>query len=109
MQATETEVEKKEPKRRGSALPGLARELQKMTEVSTAKLAALAKEEGEKLARKAAEVVEAARLAESREQDDHAKVRAGLNTITGGAVERLVRVNNDEDIKAFLRDKGWRV
>src|SRR5215813_12218658 len=109
MQATETVVEKTQRKRRGSSLPGLVRELQKMTEASAAKLIEIAKEEGERLASKAAEVVEAARLAETREQDDHVKVRAGLNTITGGAVERLVRVSSDEDIKAFLRDKGWRV
>ena len=109
MQATETGSEKKERNRRGSALPALVRELQRMTEASSSKLVEIAKEEGEKLVKKVAEVVEAARLAEAREQDDHAKVRAGLNTITGGAVERLVRVSNHEDIKAFLRDKNWRV
>jgi hypothetical protein len=106
---TEAPVEKKERKRNGSPLPSLARELQKMTEASTATLAEFAKEEGEKLTRKAAEVENAATVAAARERDDHAKVRAVLNTITGGAVERFVRVSTDEDSKAFLRDKGWRV
>lgn len=109
MQSTETVVEKTPRKRRGSSVPAEARELQKMTEASFAKLLEVAKEEGDKLIKKAAEIGEAARLAAAREEDDHARVRAGLNTITGGAVERLVRVSSDEDIKAFLRDKGWRV
>lgn len=106
---TERPIEKKERKRNGNALPSLVRELQKMTEASAARLMELAKEEGEKLTRKAAEVANAAIVAEAREREENAKIRAGLNTITGGAVERLVRVSTDEDIKAFLRDKGWRV
>jgi hypothetical protein len=108
-EAIETPVEKKERKRSGNPLPSLVRELHKMTEASTARLAEFAKEEGEKLTRKAAEVESAATVAVARERDDHAKVRAALNTITGGAVERFVRVSKDEDLKAFLRDKGWRV
>ena len=105
----ETLVEKKERKRNGSTLPSQVRELQKMTGASTAKLMEITKELGEELNRKAAEVENAATVAAARERDDHAKVRAVLNTITGGAVERFVRVSTDEDSKAFLRDKGWRV
>jgi hypothetical protein len=110
MQAAEMAVEqKKDRTRRGGGLTALVRELQRMTEASTARLAELAKEEGERLTRKAEEVVNAARLAEAREHDDHVKVRAGLNTITGGAVERLVRISKEKDIKDFLREHGWRV
>jgi hypothetical protein len=105
----ETPTERKERKRNGNPLPSLVRELQKMTEASTARLAEFAKEEGEKLTLKTAEVVNAAIVAEARERDDNAKIRAGLNTITGGALERLVRVSLHEDIKSFLRGKGWRV
>src|SRR5580692_11399425 len=96
--------ESKNGMRNGSSLPSLApelqkvrefqkliRELQKVTEAMIAKLTELVKEEGEKLNRKVAEVVNAAIVAEARERDDNAKIRAALNTVTGGAVERLVR------------------
>jgi hypothetical protein len=101
-------AERKERKRNGSSISG-ARELQKMIEAGTARLLEVAKEEGERLTRKAAEFVNETTVDEACERDDHAKVRAGLNTITGGGLERLVRASTHEDIKAFLRGKGWRV
>jgi len=77
-----------------------------MTEAYTAKLAELAKVLGEELTRKAEEVQNEVRLAEAREHGDHAKVRAGLNTITGGAVERLVRVSKEEDTRRHVSIHG---
>ena len=111
MQETKKEVQsQKQPRqRRDSGRPAAtARELQRATEASTAKLAELAKEVGEKLNRMAAEVVNAIRLAEAQEREDHAKVRAVLATISGGAIERLVRVSKEQEIKAYLRERGWR-
>jgi undecaprenyl pyrophosphate synthase len=102
-------VKKKKGKRNGSSALALAREFQKRIEISTAKLVEFVKEEREKSTREAAEIVNALIVAEARERDDNARVRSDLNTVSGGAMERLVRVSSYEDIKTRLRDKGWRV
>jgi hypothetical protein len=104
---------------RGNTLPALVRELERMIDTSNAKFvelavnfAELAKDEGEKLSRKTAELVNAVRIDEAREREDHAKIRNLLAVITGGAVEKLVRVSREKDIdeiRSFFREKGWRV
>ena len=63
-----------------------------------------------KVAELAAEIEQIARLEHERDTKDHGRVRALLNTATGGGAEKLLRdsvVLNDED-KEFLREHGWR-
>ena len=111
MHETQLETQKQNRQRRSSGSPAPIRELQRMVEASMAKLAEFAKEEGEKLARKGAEAVEAVRLAEAQERDDFARIRAILNTASGGGAERFLRASSQitETDREFMREKGWRV
>jgi hypothetical protein len=102
-------VPKQPRNRRGSALPWLLRELERMAEESSTELQELAKQKGDRLRTKAAEARNALRQYDAAMRDEQIKVRAGLNTISGGGVELMARASKEEDIKAVLRRNGWRV
>jgi hypothetical protein len=94
--------------RTGNPLP-LVCEFQRMTEAAVAKFQELAKEEGDKLVTKAAEVQNAIRQYDAAMREEQTKVRAGLNTISGGGVELMARASKEGEIKHTLRRNGWRV
>lgn len=84
----EKSVEKKNRNRRSSPVPGMARKLSEL----------------------AAQIEQTVRLETERDRKDDGRVRAILNTATGGAIERMIRsMRLDERDREFLRDKGWRV
>jgi len=63
-----------------------------------------------KLSELAAQIEQTVRLETERDRKDDGRVRAILNTATGGAIERMIRsMRLDERDREFLRDKGWRV
>lgn len=81
-------VEKHSRVRRASPVPGMARKVSEM----------------------AAQMAETVRLEAERDRRDDGRVRAILNTATGGAIERMIRsMPLDERDRDFLREKGWRV
>ena len=81
-------VEKHSRMRRASPVPGMARKLSEL----------------------AAQIEQTVRLEAERDRKDDGRVRAILNTATGGAIERMIRsMRLDERDRDYLRSKGWHV
>jgi len=81
-------VEKHSRMRRASPVPGMARKLSEL----------------------AAQIEQTVRLEAERDRKDDGRVRAILNTATGGAIERMIRsMRLDERDRDYLRSKVWHV
>lgn len=74
--------------RRARPVPGLARKISEL----------------------ALELEQTARLEAERDRKDDGRVRAILNAVSGGAIERMLRsMNLSEPDREFLRERSWRV
>jgi hypothetical protein len=107
MEPAEPAVKKKEATRRGTTLPAELRDLEKLIDAFAEEFS-FAREEVGKLKTKMALVIEAWRRAEARHRDEHHQVRAKLNTLFNGRIERWINASEDEEMKVFFFRGVWR-
>jgi hypothetical protein len=105
MEPAEQPPRKKEPARRGNVPPDL-KEMERLVDRFGEEFA-FAREEVGKLKAKMAQVIEAWRRTEAHHVEEHHQVRAKLNTLFNGRIERWINASDDEEMKAFFR-RVWR-
>jgi hypothetical protein len=99
-------IDKKDPKRRDSALPSELRDLEKLV-LAFAEEFSFARDEVERLKRKTASAIAAWRQREAGQRAEHHRSRAYLAVLTKGGIEKWVNASSDEEMKAFFR-RVWR-
>ena len=63
-----------------------------------------------KISELALEIGKDAQALDERDRNDEGRVRSILNSVTGSAIEHMLRgMNLDEEDRNFMREKGWKL
>jgi hypothetical protein len=99
-------IRKKEPRHRGTTLPPAIRDMSKLVDALAEEFSFAPTEVG-KLKTTMALVIEAWRRAAAAHNQEHQQVRARLNTMFNGRIERWINDSGDTEMKEFFR-RVWR-